>query len=250
VAAIHAKVNQDLEDRRSAFARKRAQLLEGSSGASSAYQLGLLRLIGEEYRERGQLLLDSWQEVLGAQDLVFSEQVAESIRKELAEAFGQKSTDLLAMAQSPSQRYNPTKDQIEEQRRTAQQRIEANIGYAAITPARGATGMPPRIDSRTQTVYNLAGTNNRINIGSEDSSTNVVNVTPHELFRELREAFQEQVGDAQERERILARLDALEHEHNAPSAFQRYVDFMAAAANHATIIGPYLPALAQLIHPS
>jgi hypothetical protein len=83
VSTIHAKVDQDLADRRGAFPRKRAQLLEGMSGTSSAYQVGLRRLVGEEFRARGQLLLDSWREVLAGQNLVFTEHVAEAIRNEL-----------------------------------------------------------------------------------------------------------------------------------------------------------------------
>jgi hypothetical protein len=153
------------------------------------------------------------------------------------------------LAQNTSQRYHPTEEQIEEQRRTAQLRIEADIKYAAISPAKGSPAMPIRIDSGTHTVYNLSGANNRINIDSEDSSTNIVNVTPTELFRDLRGAIEAQLADAEERGRILEKLEAFERAQSTPTFYQRYVDFMAATANHATVILPFLPALSQLFHP-
>jgi hypothetical protein len=93
----------------------------------------------------------------------------------------------------------------------------------------------------------LSGANTRVNIGSEDSSQNIVNITPDDLFRELRASLEAQVQDAEARGRLLIKLEELERAQGTPSLGERYVRFMAAAADHATVLGPYLPALAQLL---
>jgi hypothetical protein len=93
----------------------------------------------------------------------------------------------------------------------------------------------------------LSGPNTRVNIGSEDSSQNIVNITPDDLFRELRASLEAQVQDAEARGRLLIKLEELERARGTPSLGERYVRFMAAAADHATVLGPYRPALAQLL---
>jgi hypothetical protein len=149
----------------------------------------------------------------------------------------------------PEQR---TESELAEVRHSVHRRFEAQIDYAALTP-QSRTAPPPTPPSTGgtthHTVFNLSGTNPRVNIGSEDNSQNVVNITPTQLFAELRSAFEAQVVDAEERQKLLTRLAELETAQQTPSFGERYINFMAAAASHATVIGPYLPALAQLIQP-
>jgi hypothetical protein len=96
-------------------------------------------------------------------------------------------------------------------------------------------------------VYNVTGANARLNIGSVDSSTNVVNVAPAELFTQLRRTIEEGVLVEQERNELLARLADLQSTQGTPSYLERYQSFIAAAANHITILAPFLPALTQFI---
>jgi hypothetical protein len=191
--------------------------------------------------------------VLAAKNLLLTTRVAEIMNHDLYGILDAQSSDvgdvfLGSLALPGVQR---TETELAAIRESVRRRIEANINYAALIPTSAAAPQPAtRHGGATHhTVFNLSGTNSRVNIGSDDSSTSIVNITPPELFKELREALQVQVADVQERERILTRLGELEREQRTPSAFQRYVDFVAATANHATVIGPYLPARAQLIHP-
>lgn len=102
-----------------------------------------------------------------------------------------------------------------------------------------------RTSKPTSIVYNLHGPNTRINIDSHDASVNVVNIQADNLFSELRSAIQQIQSD--DRKALLAKLDALEKaEGNKLTFAQKYAEFMSSAANHATILSPFFPALAQL----
>jgi hypothetical protein len=97
------------------------------------------------------------------------------------------------------------------------------------------------------TVYNVTGPNARLNIGSVDSSTNVVNVAPTELLTQLQRTIEARVEAEQERNELLARLADLQSAQGTPTYLDRYQRFIAAAANHMTTLAPFLPALTQLM---
>jgi len=76
---------------------------------------------------------------------------------------------------------------------------------------------------------------------------NVVTKSTEEFFAALRERIESGVSGADQKD-ILAKLTALEASHGQPSFAQRYTDFMAAAANHITVIVPFIPALTEMLH--
>jgi hypothetical protein len=67
-------------------------------------------------------------------------------------------------------------------------------------------------------------------------------------FSELRKAIESGVSEVVERATILERLSDLEEVTDRESGAERYQKFIAAAANHMTLIGPYLPALGHWVH--
>lgn len=108
----------------------------------------------------------------------------------------------------------------------------------------------PAASARQQIVYNLVGANSRVNIQSSDSSTNVVNVETKALFTNVRQAVQQSGLDSGALQTVIERVDAMESSAGTKSFAHRYSEFIAAAANHATLITsltPYLPALTQLL---
>ena len=125
----------------------------------------------------------------------------------------------------------------------------------------GMAGMPAHFQSKVrrdtraaqllkaapQVVYNVTGDNARINIGSTDSSTNVVNIQENTLFVKLRQAVEDSVQDHNDRERILEAVAGLEAEAGKPTFIQKYNNFIAAAANHVSALAPVLPALSQML---
>jgi hypothetical protein len=108
------------------------------------------------------------------------------------------------------------------------------------------TGDAARKEPQVSQVFNVHGPNARVNIDSTDNSTNVVHQGVP--FSELRKAIESGVSEVVERATILERLSDLEEVTDRESGAERYQKFIAAAANHMTLIGPYLPALGHWVH--
>jgi len=106
---------------------------------------------------------------------------------------------------------------------------------------------PARSSNVGTVIYNLTGPNARFNINSVDSSTNVVNQAPPELFEALRVAIQSRIPAGQEQQDLLATAADLEQETGKPGFAQRYAQFMALAANHMEVLAPFIPALTQML---
>jgi hypothetical protein len=113
---------------------------------------------------------------------------------------------------------------------------------ARIEGARNAARKEPQVNQ----VFNLHGPNARVNIDSTDNSTNIVHQGVP--FSELRKALESGVSDGVERTAILQRLSDLEAVPDRESGAKGYQAFIAAAANHMTLITPYLPALEHWVH--
>lgn len=94
--------------------------------------------------------------------------------------------------------------------------------------------------------FHVSGRNARVNIKSTDNSTNVVNEGLP--FAEIRKAIESGIGDAVERAILLAQLKELESVSDSESGSKKYQAFIAAAANHMTVLGPFLPALGHWVH--
>jgi hypothetical protein len=106
--------------------------------------------------------------------------------------------------------------------------------------------MTPQTPNVTN-VYHVSGDNSRVNVQSTDQSVNVVITSSEQLFQKIRESIQSGVPGEQRTE-ILARLEALEKAQNSASFGVCYKEFIAAAANHMTLLGPFIPALSELLH--
>jgi hypothetical protein len=105
-----------------------------------------------------------------------------------------------------------------------------------------------RQETKHQTVtYNVTGSNARVNVHSEDHSTNAVTFGPSApIFIEARKAL-EAVSDENDRAKLQYSLDALAAAHHTPAYETRFAGFVQLAANYMAIIGPFLPALAEHI---
>jgi len=99
----------------------------------------------------------------------------------------------------------------------------------------------------SQIVYNLIGPNARVNIQSVDSSANLVGVEPTELFGRIREAIGESVKDGELLEKLQEKVTDLEKAQGTTGFTARYQEFIALAANHITILAPFIPALSQML---
>jgi hypothetical protein len=108
-------------------------------------------------------------------------------------------------------------------------------------------GQPTRPPVNASTVYNLQGTHARVNIHSQDSSINVSHEITENLFADMRQAIQTQIQNDDERTQILSRLNELEAAKGTDTFIQRYQEFITSAANHMTLLAPFIPALTQML---
>ena len=105
----------------------------------------------------------------------------------------------------------------------------------------------PRPAAGPQVVYNLIGPNTRVNIQSSDSSTNVVSVESAVLFDNLREVIQKSSLDSTVARQLIQNVNAMQSAVGTKTFGERYKEFIAVAADHMTLVAPFLPALTQLL---
>ncbi|HUA67353.1 MAG TPA: hypothetical protein VMA13_02290 [Candidatus Saccharimonadales bacterium] len=93
--------------------------------------------------------------------------------------------------------------------------------------------------------YYLQGDNPRININSQDYSINIANSKI--VFDEIRKLIDLSIADENLKKNLHAKTTEMEQSVGKSSFLQKYSEFMALAANHATVFAPFLPALAQFL---
>lgn len=96
-------------------------------------------------------------------------------------------------------------------------------------------------------VYNLNGANTRVNNHSTDQSINVVNASNHEVFDEIKKILSENVDNQDELRELRLLINNMESTQNTSAFTQSYQKFITSAANHMTILSPFIPALTQMI---
>ena len=105
----------------------------------------------------------------------------------------------------------------------------------------------PKPPTTQQVVYNLIGPNARVNIQSKDSSTNILNVEPADLFQNLRTTINDSITDSELATRLVGHVDTMEAAVGTQDFSERYKEFIGSAANHMTLVGPFLPAMTQFL---
>ena len=90
----------------------------------------------------------------------------------------------------------------------------------------------------------VSGANSRVNIGSTDQSTNI-NID-QSVISKVRQALTEQVSDGEERTALLNALAKMEQAQDKSALGFAYQQFISSAANHMSVIAPFLPALGQM----
>jgi len=125
-------------------------------------------------------------------------------------------------------------------------RIRAQIEKRKLVAEKQKASTPDHKSSVTH-VYHLYGHNPRVNVDSTDRSVNVVQIPVEQVFARLREQISSNLAAGEERDDILARVEALEQAQNSPPFVQRYFEFMSVVADHISVIAPLIPALTELL---
>jgi hypothetical protein len=95
--------------------------------------------------------------------------------------------------------------------------------------------------------YNLhvTGSNARINVGSQDHSTNISNTG--DVFGDIVGALKSGVKDQQKLAELIQAVETMKAEKGKTGFVQAYQKFIGLAADHIGVITPFLPALTSLM---
>lgn len=100
-------------------------------------------------------------------------------------------------------------------------------------------------------IYNINGTNSKVNINSTDSSVNVVNEVAPELFEKLLAAINAAPAQHEKVEALGSAAKAMSATYGTSSFADKYTQFMSILADHIQVFGPvvapFLPGLAHLV---
>jgi hypothetical protein len=95
-------------------------------------------------------------------------------------------------------------------------------------------------------MFHVSGANARVNVNSHDQSHNVA--IGDSVFAELKNKIKSDVSDDEDRSRLLTAIESMQERVNDRPAFATaYQKFIASAANHMTLIAPFLPAITNLL---
>lgn len=98
--------------------------------------------------------------------------------------------------------------------------------------------------NNSSTVYHISGNNSRVYNNSIDQSSNILNVNTEKLFSELRQVIQSSI---EYNTNLLELVERMEENKGKNTFTKSYTDFIAAAANHISILTPFIPALTEMI---
>ena len=93
----------------------------------------------------------------------------------------------------------------------------------------------------------ISNVNGRVNIDSIDSSINESTINIGTTFNQIRDAINSSDIEKLEQESLIEKLSDLEASVNTISYTTKYNEFIQLAANHMTIIAPFIPALTALL---
>ncbi len=93
----------------------------------------------------------------------------------------------------------------------------------------------------------LTGQNARINIDSVDKSHNIAAGGDVNFFQNARDTVLSQVPIEDDRDKLVELLSVLESQSGQTSFKETYVEFIAVAANHATVLAPIMVGLASML---
>jgi hypothetical protein len=92
----------------------------------------------------------------------------------------------------------------------------------------------------------IHGDHARVNLNSVDQSTNISSKTTVDVWANLRATIEREVPEP-EKSHLLRAVGGMKEAAGKPSFKDRYKEFMAQAANHMTILTPFLPMLTNLL---
>lgn len=94
-------------------------------------------------------------------------------------------------------------------------------------------------------LVNVSGANARVNIGSTDKSTNIVQSV--DVFADMRHAIETGVTNSAHKALIMTAIDEAERSKGSDGFVQAYQKIVGTAADHLGLLMPFLPALTGML---
>jgi hypothetical protein len=94
---------------------------------------------------------------------------------------------------------------------------------------------------------NIGSINGKVNINSIDNSTNI-SIDSSSIFSGLSDAINRSTIEEPQKIQLLAKIEELKQAEGTGGFINKYKDFMQNAANHMSVISPFIPALTSLIN--
>jgi len=91
----------------------------------------------------------------------------------------------------------------------------------------------------------VSGDHSRVNVQSTDNS---VNISGSNVFGQARAAIASQIADPAVRVNLTKHLDDVEASNSKDTFISAYQRLISSAADHITVLTPFLPAITQLLH--
>ena len=87
----------------------------------------------------------------------------------------------------------------------------------------------------------------RVTLNAADQSINVINNQSEATFEQLRALIAESITDVGTRDLLLKKVDEMESSRESGAFMTSYKEFISAAADHITILAPFLPMLSAML---
>jgi len=99
--------------------------------------------------------------------------------------------------------------------------------------------------------YHQHGDTGQVNIHSPGASQKTINITQGNVFEQLSSVIEKTVSNPDEKSKLLNNVEELKTEQGKKGFLEKYANFIASAANHATLwvaLSPFIPILQAMIH--
>jgi hypothetical protein len=93
---------------------------------------------------------------------------------------------------------------------------------------------------------NVSGQNARLNVASFDNSSNTATSVDTAIFQNIQNAIKTSITN-ESQELLLQKLDELQAAVSSPTYSTKYKEFIQLAANHMSILAPFLPILSSFL---
>ena len=90
---------------------------------------------------------------------------------------------------------------------------------------------------------NVSGQNSRVNISSQDYSTNLA--IEGSVFDTLKAKLEGSVSDREKLSELLAAIETMKRQQQTPGFAAAYQKFVSLTADHLSLVAPFLPALTK-----